>query len=147
MNLKTVRSLGLSTSSTEFLDFLQSEICVDLMKAKKIHDESGNIFHSNTDTKESIYSFFEAQEDETKKWINCEFILSDDYNDYSMKYLINIKDGEDEKYDMLAIKNSKFLFYHFSDYLKQINELMKPVRHTVVTDNETALEILESKNW
>ena len=28
-----VRSLGVSTSSTEFLDFLQSEICADLMKA------------------------------------------------------------------------------------------------------------------
>ena len=32
----------------------------------------------------------------------------DDYNDYFMKYLINIKDGEDEKYDRLANKNSKF---------------------------------------
>ena len=28
-----VRSLSVSTSSTEFLDFLQSEICADLMKA------------------------------------------------------------------------------------------------------------------
>ena len=119
------------------------------MKANKlkIHVEIGNIYHNNTDTNESIYSFFEAQEDETKKWIDFEFILSDNYSDYFVKYLINIKDGKDEKYDMLGNKNSKFLFYHFNDYLKQINESTKPVRHTAVADDETALEILQSKNW
>ena len=88
----------------------------------KIHIESGNIYHNNTDTNKSIYSFFENQEGKTKKWIDFEFILSDDYKDCFMKYLVNIKDGEDEKYDMLTNKNSKFLFYHFNDYLKQINE-------------------------
>ena len=119
------------------------------MKAKKIkiHVESGNIYHNNTNTIESKYSFFEAQEDETKKWIDFDFILSDDYDDYFMKYLINIKDGKDEKNDMLANKNSKFLFYNFNDYFKQINQPTKPVRHAVVTDDETALEILQSKNW
>ena len=64
-----------------------------------------------------------------------------------MKYLVNIKDGEDEKYDMLTNKNSKFLFYHFSDYLKQINEPTKPVRHSVVLNDEISLEILQNKNW
>ena len=64
----------------------------------------------------------------------------------TLKYLINIKDGEHENYDMLTNKNSKFLFHHFNDYWKQINEPMKPVRHTVVTDDETALEVLQTKN-
>ena len=63
---------------------LQSEIRADLMKANKLkaHVESGNIYHYNTDTNESINSFFEAQEDITKKWIDFEVILPDDYNDY-----------------------------------------------------------------
>ena len=118
------------------------------MKANKlkIHVESGNIYHNNTDTNKSIYSFSEAQEDKTKKWMDFEFILSDDYNDYFMTYLVNIKDGEDDKYDMLTNKNSKFLFYHFNYYLREINEPTKAVRHTVVTDYETALEILQSTN-
>ena len=65
-----------------------------------------------------------------------------------MKYLVNIKDDGNEKYDMLTNKISpKFLFYHFSDYLKQINEPMKPVRHSVVLNDETTLEILQNKNW
>ena len=40
------------------------------MKANKlkIHAESGNIYYDNIDTNESLYSFFENQEDETKKW-------------------------------------------------------------------------------
>ena len=108
----------------------------------KIHFENRNIYHDNNDTNENIYSFFEAQEDKTKKWINIEFVLSDNYNDYFMKYLINIKYGKDENYDMLTNKIFNFLFYHFNDCLKQINEPTKPVRHTVVMDDETALEIL-----
>lgn len=72
---------------------------------------------------ESIYGFFKNQEDETKKLIDFEFILSDDYEYYFMKHLVNIKDGQDEKYDMFTNKNSKFLFYHFNNYLKQIDIL------------------------
>ena len=64
-----------------------------------------------------------------------------------MKYLVNIEDGEDEKYDMLTNKNSKFLFYHFNDCLRQINEPTKTVRHSIVADDDTALEILQNKNW
>ena len=144
-----VRLLGISTGSNDLLDFRKSDISADLMMVNKlkIHIDSGNIYHNNTDTNESIYGFFKNQEDETKKWIDFEFILSDDYKDYFMKYLVNIKDGEDEKYDMLTNKNSKFLFYHFSDYLKQINEPTKPVRHSVVLNDEISLEILQNKNW
>ena len=144
-----VRSLGISADPNDFLDFLQSDICADLMMVNKLktHIESGNIYHNNTNTNESIYGFFENQEEETKKWLDFEFIFSDDYKDYFMKYLVNIKDVDDEKYDMLTNKRFRFLFYHFNDYLKQINELTKPVRHSVVLNDETALEILQSKNW
>ena len=141
--------LGISTSSDEFLDFLQSDVCADLMKNNKlkIHIESGNIYHEKMDTNESIYSISQNQEGETKKWIDFEFILSDDYNDYFMKYLVNIKDSEGERYNMLTNKNSVFLFCHFNDYLRQINEPMKPVRHSIMANDDTTLEILQNKNW
>ena len=79
--------------------------------------------------------------------VDFESVLSDDYEDYFMKYLANIKDGNDEKYDMLTNRNSKFLFYHFNDFLRQINEPTKPVRHSVVQNDKTALEILQNKDW
>ena len=44
----------------------------------KIRVESGNIYHDNNDTNESIYGFSENQEVETKRWIDFEFVLSDD---------------------------------------------------------------------
>ena len=90
--------------------------------------------------------FFQNQEDETKKWIDFEFILSDDYNDYFMTYLVNIK-VKMTSIDMLTYKNSIFLFYHFNDYLRQINETTKPLCHRIVADDDTALEILQNKNW
>ena len=63
------------------------------MKANKlkIHVESRYIYHDSNDTNESIYGFFENQEDETKRWIDFEFVLSDDYDDCFMKYLVNVK--------------------------------------------------------
>ena len=56
------KMLGVSSNSLDFLDSLQSAECEEiLVKNKfKIHVESGNIFHSNIDTNESIYNFFSA---------------------------------------------------------------------------------------
>ena len=47
-----VRSLGISKNSADFLNFLQSDICEDLMKNNKlkIHVHTGHIFHNNIDT-------------------------------------------------------------------------------------------------
>ena len=73
--------------------------------------------------------------------------LADDYEDYFMKYLVNIKNGKDKKYDILTNKNSKFLIYQFNDYLRQINEPTKPVRHNVVLNYEISFEILQNENW
>ena len=144
-----VRSIGLSSDSIEFLDFLQSDVCEDLLKNNKlkIHVESENIYHDNNDTNKSLYLFFQQQEDQTKKWVDYEFILDESYEDYFMKYLVNINQNEDQKYDTLTNKNSKFLFYHFNDYLAHINEPTKPVRHSEIIDDDFALDIMQNKNW
>ena len=43
---------------------------------------------------------------------------------------------------MLANKNSKCLFYWFNDYLECIVEPIKPARHSVITDDDLALEVI-----
>ena len=45
----------------DFSDFLQTAECEEILVQNKlkIHVESGNIFHNNIDTNESIYSFFQ----------------------------------------------------------------------------------------
>ena len=64
--------LGVSSNSLDFLDFLQSAGCEEILVQNKlkIHVESRNIFHRNIDTNESIYSFFQQQEDSFEALIN-----------------------------------------------------------------------------
>ena len=55
------KMLGVSSNSLDFLYFLQSAECEEILvqNKQKIHVESGNIFHNNIDTNESIYGFFQ----------------------------------------------------------------------------------------
>ena len=59
------------------------DLCQPLIQRNKlsIHIESGNIYYDKIDTGESIYSFFIAQQDHTKKLISEEFKF-DSYEDY-----------------------------------------------------------------
>ena len=54
-----IKLIGLSTDSIEFLDFLQSSFCQEVLVENKLktHIESGNIIFNNLDTNESIYGF------------------------------------------------------------------------------------------
>ena len=51
-----IKLIGLSTDSIEFLDFLQSSFCQEVLVENKlkIHIESVNIFFNNLDMNESI---------------------------------------------------------------------------------------------
>ena len=55
-----MRSIGVFSDNTDFLDFLQSDICKHILISKKlkIHLEKGNINYSDQDTNESIFDFF-----------------------------------------------------------------------------------------
>ena len=50
-----------------------------------------------------------------------------------------IKDINDGNFDMLIDENSKFIFYHFNNYLSPINEPLKLIRYAIVSDNTLAL--------
>ena len=54
------KTFGLSPSNLEFLEFLQSDECKEILLTNKlqIHIETGNIYYDNQDTNESIYDFF-----------------------------------------------------------------------------------------
>ena len=72
--------IGLSTDSIQFLEFLQSSFYQELLieNKLKIPIESGNIFFNNLDTNESIYGFFQQQENQSKAEIkHCYFTFTD----------------------------------------------------------------------
>ena len=79
-----VKLIDLLTDSIEFLEFLQSDFCQEIFiqNKLKIHIETGNIFFNNLDTNESIYGFFQQQENQSKAKINFEFTFTDSYEDY-----------------------------------------------------------------
>ena len=141
--------IGLSTDSIEFLEFLQSSFCQKLLieNKLKIHIESGNIFFNNLDTNESIYGFFQQQENQSKaKTKHRHFTFTDSYEDYFEWLVRGFKGNEDQKYNVLTNKNLKYLFNLFNDYLEQIFELVKPVCHGVITDDGLELEVIQNKN-
>ena len=77
-----VKLIGLSTDSIEFLEFLQSSFSqgLSIENKFKIHIESRNIFFENLDANESIYGFFQKQENQTKAKIkHCYFTFIDSY--------------------------------------------------------------------
>ena len=41
----------------------------------------------------------------------------------------------------------KCLFYQVNDYLECLFEPIKPVHHSVVTDDDLALEVIQNENW
>ena len=82
----------------------------------------------NENLNESIYSFFLAQQDYTKKLL-IEFEISDNCENYILEYIDAIKNRNDDKYDMLTHKNSNFFFYNFNNFLNRIGEQPKLIRH------------------
>ena len=61
--------------------------------------------------RESIYSFMHAQQNETKKLMDFELEISDDFEFYLNEVIVGITD---EKFDMDMHSISKFLFYHLT---------------------------------
>ena len=81
----------------------------------KIHLDTGNICYNNLNLRESIYSFLNAQQNETKKFIDFD---------------LDIADVTDDKFDNDAHSTSKFLFYYFNSLRCHLGEEPYKVRHT-----------------
>ena len=90
-------------------------------------------------TKAYIY-FFQLQEDQTK-FIDFEFTYDESYQKYFDEFLLQINGQADNTLDLLTNKNSKYLFYHFNDFLAQVNIPTKPVRHSKIANDGLALDI------
>ena len=145
--VSAVSNIGkLNDSNKMFLEFLSSGFGRNiLLKSKlKIHLKSGQFFHNNIITNESIYDFLSKQQDETKKELLIEVPSGDDFEVYVRELLTNVKDDE---YDLHTNSTAKFLFYYFNTY-RSINRLNPlTIRHSQIITNEEAISILQTNNW
>ena len=103
-------------------------------------------FFDNVNSKDSIYNFFLNQQDEKKKLPKIEFDFRGDSDDYITKYLPLIHSFNDDKFDILTFKNSKFLFYHFNSYLHAENRPGQLIKYGIVSNDTFALNTLQNKN-
>ena len=136
----------LNKSNQLFLEYLSSNFGAFVLNKNKlkIHLESGQFFHNDVITNESIYDFLLKQQDETKKELQVEVLVGNDFEVYVNELLANVQDND---YDLHTNSTAKFLFYNFNTFrlARRLNPLT--VRHSEVVTNEQAISILQSHNW
>ena len=106
-----VNGFGLSTDNLQFLNFLQSDICEQILLTNKlkIHIETGNIYHDNKDTNESIFDFFLTQQISINRVINYNFSYDESYDKYFSCLVNGFESYQESKLYVMAFKNSKFI--------------------------------------
>ena len=136
----------LNNSNKMFLEYLSSNYGAHVFSKNKlkIHLESGQFFHDNNITNESIYDFLLKQQDETKKELLIEVPIGNNFEEYVRELLTNVKD---DNYDIHTNSTAKFLFYNFNTFrlARRLNPLT--IRHSQIVTNEKAITILQSHNW
>ena len=108
---------------------------------------SGDIFINSENTGESLYTFLDNQQNETKKETPLNFTYDDDLTDYMTKYLPAINEFDEVKFDFLTNKNSKFLIHLFNKYQEDRGRQKYPIKHSTLTDDNYALQTLQNRNW
>ena len=136
----------LNQSNRVFLEYLSSNFGARLLTKNKlkIHLESGQFFHNNIITNESIYDFLLKQQDQTKRELYPEVLVVNDFEFYVNELLTNVQDND---YDLHTNSTAKFLLYNCNT-LRLANRL-KPlsIRHSQIVTNEKAISILQSNTW
>ena len=107
----------------------------------KIHLDTGNIYYNNLNMRGSIYSFLHAQQNETKKFIDFNLDINDNFEFYFNEMIAGVTD---DRFDTDTHSTCKFS--HFNNIRHHLGEEAYKVRHTIVSDNQHALENLQSKD-
>ena len=146
---REIISSNLELGNEEFIEFLATEECQDALARDglSIDVPTGQIFHENENTGNSLFDFLRNQQDETKKQIPLDFTYDDDYNDYMTKYLPGVNEFDEVKHDFVSNKTSKYLFHLFNKYQESRGKVKHAIRHTNLSDNNYVLGALQDRNW
>ena len=100
---------GLSLVNREFGSFLLSDLGRQTMTQNKlsIHVESGEIFCDNHNTGENFYSFLLSQQNGEAAYVPKKNSYRNSFEAYISSFLQSFSIDGQEKFDLLAFKNSK----------------------------------------
>ena len=146
--VKALEFLGINPSNKEFAAFLLSDLGRKTMTQNKlsIHVDSGDIFYDNHNTEENFYSFLLSQQNDEAAFVPKKFSYSNTFEKYITSFLQNFSIDDQEKFDLLAFKNSKYLFYRFNDFVKMYGNPRYKLLHTRKMKDSVALKKIEDKN-
>ena len=111
------------------------------------HVETGDIFYSDFNTKESFYNFLLAQQDESKQYIPKRISYHCSFEKYTRNYLPSFSLEEIDKLDVLSNKNAKYLLYKFNDWIESMGVEKILIRHTSKVRDEVRLQQIEENDW
>ena len=139
---------GLSPINREFAAFLLSDLGRQTMTQNKlsIHVESGDIFYDNHNTEENFYSFLLSQQNDEAAYVPKKFSYSNTFEKYITSFLQMFSIDDQEKFDLLAFKNSKYLFYRFNGFVKMCGNPRYKLLHTRKMLDTVGLKKVEEKN-
>ena len=141
--VKALEFIGMSPVNREFSAFLLSDLGRKIMTQNKlsIHVESGDIFYDNHNTDENFYSFLLSQQNDKEAFIPKKLSYN---NSFETCRVFPIDDQE--KFDLLAFKNSKYLFYRFNDFINVYGNPRYKLLHTRKMLDTVGIKKLEEKN-
>ena len=83
-----------------------------------IYIESGDIFYDNHNTDEKFYSFLVSQQNDEAAYVPKKNSYKNSFETYIGSFLQSFSIDDQEKFDLFAVKNSKYLFCRFNDFIK-----------------------------
>ena len=139
--------IGLSPINREFAAFLLSDLGRQVMTQNKlsIHVESGDTFYDNQNTEENFYSFLLSQQNDEAAYVPKNFSYSNTFGKYITDFL-QFSIDDQEKFDLLAFKNSKYLFYRFNNFVKMYGNSRYKLLHTRKMLDTVGMQKVEEKN-
>lgn len=111
-----------------------------------IHVESGDVFYNNHNTGENFYNFLLSQQNNSVAFVPKKFSYRRDFESCISNFLQAFSVDDQGKYDLLAFKNSKYLFYRFNDYIKAYGNPRHKLLYTRKMLNTVGLQKVEEKS-
>ena len=111
-----------------------------------IHVESGDIFCNNHNTDENFYNFLLSQQNDEPAYVPKNLSYNNSFEKYITTFLQAFSIDDQEKFDLLAFKNSKYLFYRLNDFVKACGNPRYKLLHTRRILDSVDLKKVEDKN-
>ena len=111
-----------------------------------IHVQSGDMFYDNHNTGENFYRFLLSQQNNEAAFVPKKVSYRNSFEQYITTFLQAFSIDDQEKFDLLAFKNSKYLFYRFNDFIKAYGNPRYKLLHTRKMLDSSGIKKVEEKN-